>query len=217
MSRTSREAYRDVVGPWQAANSHLVRWSIFYARPGRHDPERQDIEAAIALALRWREIDGILEGLRRDVFAFDSERFSIILQLRRSWTIEALDLLLEQGTGRPRVQRTGPVDASIAQWFEEHLGQADSLGAVPWGFFRRFASWYRTEIREQSLTVPPETDLGGLTLRDALDHYSSLLALSDFFAHLYTDARLQGHGCCAHAVQHVDQDAWRYFGSEAKC
>lgn len=181
--RKDRPDGRDIaawVRRWQSTTSKLISWCYSFASEGHGLVRQQDIDAALRLAVRWPALEGALEGVARGEWGFTSNGFDIRLQLRRDWSIEALDFYLESVTSP-----AGPPPAEprrAFEWFIEQSGIRPTPNPPDW-VQHALVRYARKSAERYPGRLPSDFDLGsGLSLGDARACYIGLLgwcALAD--------------------------------------
>lgn len=163
---------------WQHVTATLVDWHHRWAdsTPG-HPVQEGDFLAAIDLARDWQVLETIHTGLANgDITIAEVDGWDVRLTNHRNAAVEVLDVILEQVT-IPAVPPDPDVSLEpVNRWFHEHRGRADLIFDIPGWAVEATEQEVVGLLRARGLSMPPETDLGGLTLAQARDCYAFLIA-----------------------------------------
>jgi hypothetical protein len=201
------------IGPveeWRHATSTLIEWHSQWAQDGSAEPLPQDVVAAVNRARDWRVLETILHGLGSgDMHIAESNKWDIRISNNRDPAVEVLDMILQQVSIPATNNLGGPSVEAVHNWFTDHADQPAEAHRLPkWVqavMYRRAVA----DLVNRDLSMPLDTDLGGLTLAEARQCYALLLSRTNLAA-LCTNVL----GCRETAVWYSRPQQLRHFFSD---
>lgn len=161
---------------WRHATATLVDWHTRFAHSEGRAPETQDVIAGVRRAGDWRELEAVEAGLATgDITIGSVDGWEVRLENHRDHAMEVLDIFLEQVTVPPEPVNVPDVSGAL-EWFRTNAGRADLVASIPGWVEELLYQRQLDGLLRRSLTLPDDTDLGGLTLREARSCYAALLA-----------------------------------------
>lgn len=138
--------------------------------------DQRDLAAACDLAYDWRTLEVVDIGLASgDLAISDWQGNHIWIQNHRRAEVEVLDLVLSGVTMlEPAVSLQA--DSRTRAWFEGNHNRPERLHSLPESIRRTAWEEAHALLVEQGTTIPVDTDLGKLTLREARRCYALLIA-----------------------------------------
>jgi hypothetical protein len=172
----------EVGGKWASIAAHLVEWAFLY---GDHesegtDPTERDVVAAVDLANNWKVVDIALNAGR-------AGRANITHTKRGFWVdpfsdprVEVLDLMLEGvDTLAAPVADVGPsLDPATDYLNAMRWDNSEGPATVPRWVMGLFVQHAKNHLRAQPWEVDESTDVGGMTIREAISMLGTLQGIS---------------------------------------
>ncbi|MFJ2624621.1 hypothetical protein ACIO6T_14585 [Streptomyces sp. NPDC087532] len=173
----------EIGGKWAFVVANLVEWAFIYddqTSEGREATE-QDIVAAVDLAISWKSIDIALNAGRAGRAKISHTKRGFWIDPLSDPRIETLDLLLEG------IDTLAEPVAEVGPDLEPAIKCLNSLrGDVPGGsstaprwVMGLFVQHAKNNLRAQPWEVAGCTDIGGMTLDEAVTLLGTLKGISD--------------------------------------
>jgi hypothetical protein len=165
---------------WRHTTSTLIEWHSRWAKPAYSEPQHQDVVAAVRRARDWRALETVAIGLRSgDMHIAEANDWAIRIGNSRDHAVEVLDIMLEQFSVPTENTLVVPSLAPVHDWFADHEGHPRAAHTLPKWVMAVMYRWALGHLISRGLTMPEETNLGGLTLAEARACYAFLIAKTE--------------------------------------
>ncbi|MEU1913547.1 hypothetical protein [Streptomyces massasporeus] len=165
---------------WANMTAHLVEWAFLYCDSSiSGEPTLQQIDEALDLAQNWSVIEIGLEGGKAGRVRVEQKGKELLIEPIANPSIEVLDMLLEEIDTRNVDENTvGPSLEPAYEFFRSQQGRRGVYRNLPTWIGGLYIQHMKNYVSNRAWEMPLDTDLGGLTLREAIPLMGTIKGMS---------------------------------------
>ncbi|MEU1805985.1 hypothetical protein [Streptomyces sp. NPDC019937] len=172
----------EIGGKWASVVAHLTEWAFRYGdqtKEGR-EPTEQDAAAAVDLAEKWKALDIAFNAGRAGRAKISQTKRGFWIDPLSDPRLEVLDMILEGvDTFAAPAPEMGPdLSPAISYLNSMHTSTPGGSATVPRGVMGLFVQHAKNNLRAQHWEVPRSTNIGGMTLDEAIPLLGTLQGIA---------------------------------------
>ncbi|WP_129858242.1 hypothetical protein [Streptomyces albidoflavus] len=165
---------------WANMTAQLIEWAFRYCDSSiSNEPTLEQVDEALDLAQNWGVIDIGLEGGKAGRVRVEQKGKEILIDPIANPSIEVLDMLLEEiDTKNVDENLAGPSLEPAYEYFSAQQGRRNVHKNLPPWIGGLYIQHMKNYVSNKPWEMPLDTDLGGLTLREAIPLMGTLKGMS---------------------------------------
>ncbi|MFF3894370.1 hypothetical protein ACFYY3_14465 [Streptomyces sp. NPDC001812] len=165
---------------WANMTAHLIEWAFLYCNSSiSGEPTLEQINEALDLAQNWSVIEIGLEGGKAGRVHVEQKGKELLIDPISNPSVEVLDMLLEEiDTKNVDGNKIGPSLEPAYAFFNSQQGRRDVYKNLPTWIGGLYIQHMKNYVANRPWEMPLDTDLGGLTLREAIPLIGTIKGMS---------------------------------------
>lgn len=167
-------------GNWASVTARLIEWSYLY---GNHTAAGslaiKDVEDAVSAAQDWEVVEIGLQGGRAGRVRIFEDKQGLAIDPISDPSIEVVDMMLERiDTDNPEENDRGPSLEPAYAFFRSLQGRHNVHMHIPQWISGLYVQHMKNYVASRPWEVPIDTDLGGITVGEAIPLIGTLKGMS---------------------------------------
>ncbi|MGY4989191.1 hypothetical protein [Streptomyces nigrescens] len=166
---------------WANITARIIEWSFLYCDDSSTagEPSLQQVNEALDLAQSWNVVEIGIEGGKVGRVRVSESKRGMLIEPISNPSLEVMDMLLEQiDTENVDENEVGPRLEPAHAFFRTQQGRKDVYRSVPVWVSGLYIQHMKNCLAKKPWEIPLDTDLGGLTLREAIPLLGTIKGMS---------------------------------------